>query len=222
MRIHLKTTPNDSLVTFDYQQKLVGILHKWLGSNNEEHGILSLYSFSWLHHGKKIENGLTFSEGATWFISFYNESRIKQIVKNILDNPVMFFGMAVSDVIIEETPDLSNRNFFYLGSPIFIKSSDLKFQVTKQYTFNDEEANGLMVHTLHHKMELAGLPYDESLDIRFDLDYQNKKTKMLKYRGIYNRANLCPVIIEGKPETKAFAWNVGIGNSTGIGFGSIY
>ena len=102
------------------------------------------------------------------------------------------------------------------------KSSDLKFQVTKQYTFNDEEANGLMVHTLHHKMELAGLPYDESLDIRFDLDYQNKKTKMLKYRGIYNRANLCPVIIEGKPETKAFAWNVGIGNSTGIGFGSIY
>ena len=75
---------------------------------------------------------------------------------------------------------------------------------------------------LHHKMELAGLPYDESLDIRFELDYQNKKTKMLKYRGIYNRANLCPVIIEGKPETKAFAWNVGIGNSTGIGFGSIY
>jgi CRISPR/Cas system endoribonuclease Cas6 (RAMP superfamily) len=30
------------------------------------------------------------------------------------------------------------------------------------------------------------------------------------------------VIIEGKPETKLFAWDVGIGNSTGIGFGAIY
>lgn len=45
---------------------------------------------------------------------------------------------------------------------------------------------------------------------------------MVTYRGIGNRANMCPVIIDGRPETKAFAWEVGIGNSTGIGFGSIY
>jgi CRISPR/Cas system endoribonuclease Cas6 (RAMP superfamily) len=33
--------------------------------------------------------------------------------------------------------------------------------------------------------------------------------------------NWCPIIIKGKPETKLFAWNVGLGNSTGIGFGAI-
>ena len=40
-------------------------------------------------------------------------------------------------------------------------------------------------------------------------------------KGIENRASICPLIIIAKPETIAFTWNVGIGNSTGIGFGAI-
>jgi CRISPR-associated endoribonuclease Cas6 len=71
-------------------------------------------------------------------------------------------------------------------------------------------------------MKIAGLPEDESLKIRFDISSGNKRTKVIDYRGIKNRVNLCPVIMEGKSETKAFAWNVGLGNSTGIGFGAIY
>ena len=46
MRIYLRTTPNDVIVPFDYQQKIVGTIHKWLG-NNEIHDKISLYSFSW-------------------------------------------------------------------------------------------------------------------------------------------------------------------------------
>lgn len=42
------------------------------------------------------------------------------------------------------------------------------------------------------------------------------------YNGIGNRTSWCPVRIQGKPETKVFAWATGIGNSTGAGFGSIY
>ena len=222
MRIHLKTTPNDELVSFDYQQKLVGTLHKWLGSDNDEHGNLSLYSFSWLQGGMKYGNGLTFAKGAQWFISFYDENSIKRIIKNILDNPLMFSGMSVLDVVIEETPDLSKRSLFYLGSPVFVKKIDRKNREAQQLTFNDDEAGDLMTQTLLHKMRVAGLPLDESLNIRFDLSYMKKKTKLLTYRGVDNRANMCPVLIDGRPETKAFAWNVGIGNSTGIGFGSIY
>ena len=37
MRIHLISTENKEIVPFDYQQKLVGTLHKWLGENN--HGL---------------------------------------------------------------------------------------------------------------------------------------------------------------------------------------
>lgn len=70
-------------------------------------------------------------------------------------------------------------------------------------------------------MREAGLE-DDTLDIRFDTSYNKKKLKLVRYHGIGNKASICPVIIKAKPETKLFAWNVGLGNSTGIGFGAIY
>lgn len=224
MRIHLITTPNTQIIPFDYQQKLVGTLNKWLGKYNEEHGKISLYSFSWLQQGKLAKDGLDFPHGATWFISFYDDKNIKTIIKTILKDPEMFDGMKVSNVTIEKTPDLSSRELFYVASPIFIKRfiKEGESSSDKQYTFNDSEANELMRQTLIHKMKIAGIGEDDTLDIKFDLSYSNKKTKLSTYRGIKNRTSLCPVIIQGNPETKAFAWNVGIGSSTGIGFGAIY
>ena len=71
-------------------------------------------------------------------------------------------------------------------------------------------------------MRQAGLSDDETLDIHFDLSYSKKKIKLVRYHNIGNKVSLCPIRIKGKAETKLFAWNVGIGNSTGIGFGSIY
>ncbi len=210
------------LVPFDYQQKLTGILHAWLGKCNDLHGDLSLYSFSWLSDGNASAEGLNFPKGAKWFISFADEKRIKTIIKTILSHNEMFCGMSVSDITIEETPDLSERELFYLGSPVFIKRADNESNGYNQYTYNDECANDFMKETLLHKMKQAGMAEDDTLDVSFDLSYKNKKTKLMRYKNINNKCNMCPVIIKGKPETKAFVWNVGLGNSTGIGFGSIY
>lgn len=218
MRLHIRTTRNKEVVHFNYQQKLVGVLHKWLG-RNELHGTPALYSFSWLMNAKPIDGGLDFAQGAKLFISFHDEGYLKQVVQSILKDPLMCYGMEVVDVSIEDNPDFSNRNKFLCGSPIFIR----RFNKDKDrhYTFEDENAGELLKETLLHKMDQAGLEVDETLDIRFDRS-ANARTKIIEYRNVKNRVNLCPVIIDAKPETKLFAWNVGLGNSTGIGFGSIY
>lgn len=219
MRIHLKTTVNTSPVPFDYQQKLVGTIHKWIGSNSI-HDKISLYSFSWLNGGRMIDNALQFPNGASLFISFYDADIIKRIIKSILDDPEMFCGLAVTDITIDNEPQLSERELFMCASPIFIKRK-LENGKIKQYNYNDDEANLYLKETLLSKMKEAGIE-DDSLDIRFDLSYKSKKTKLVHYHGIGSKANFCPVIIKAKPETKLFAWNVGIGNCTGIGFGAIY
>jgi len=41
MRIHLKTQPTRETIPFDHQPQLTGVIHKWLGWN-EEHGKMSL------------------------------------------------------------------------------------------------------------------------------------------------------------------------------------
>ena len=219
MRIHLKTTANTNPVPFDYQQKLVGTIHKWIG-NNTIHDKISLYSFSWLNGGRMINNALQFSNGASMFISFYDDNVIKRIVRTILNAPEMFCGLAVTDITFDDESQLSERELFMCASPIFIKRK-LENGSIKQYTYSDEQANLYLKETLLSKMKEAGIE-DDSLDIRFDLSYKNKKTKLVRYHGIGNKANFCPVIIKAKPETKLFAWNVGIGNCIGIGFGAIY
>lgn len=220
MRIHIKTTPNTEIIPYDYQQLLIGVLHKWLGKN-EIHDMISLYSYSWLMNGKGEGKGLTFENGSKWFISFYDDQYLKTIIDTILKYPEMFRGMEVTDVSIQENPDLSTQEIFSLASPVLIKRN-IGMQQEEHYTFHDKEANGLMKETLIHKMKEAGLEEDSTLNIAFDLSYNRKKTKKVNIHGVGNIANYCPLIIKGKPETKLFAWLCGVGNSTGSGFGSLY
>lgn len=221
MRIHIKTSANTKPIKFDYLQKLVGTIHKWIGPCNNVHGCISLYSFSWLMGAELIDNALEFKKGATFFLNFYDGNIVKDIINSILSDPAMFCGLVVTDIQIDDDPDLSERDLFYCASPILIKRR-IEGGKTKQISFDAPEASQYLKETLINKMRQAGLDTDESLDICFDLSYNKKKQKLVRYHGIGNKANICPVIIKGKPETKLFAWNVGIGNSTGIGFGAIY
>lgn len=218
MRLHIKTTPSTSIVPFDHLPVIVGTVHKWLGEHNDLHGKLSLYSFSWLKGGTRKDSGLEFRNGATFFISFFDDDYAKKTVKSILEQPSINWGMTVEDVVIEENPDEINEEYFFAASPILIKRQ-LNGSI-KHLIYSDAEAGSLLEETLKHKMEIAGLE-DHSLKITFDTSYQRATTKLVRYKGVENRASMCPVKITARPETKVFAWLVGLGNSTGIGFGAI-
>lgn len=223
MRIYLQTTPNDSLVPFDNQQRLLGTIHKWLG-NNEAHDKISLYSYSWLLGGKNVnDKGLTFNKGAHFFVSFYEEQYLKRLMKAILSDPDMFCGLKVTDITIAEPPLFTNEpQSFRVASPIFIKRRQDESRNYKFYLYDDKESNMLMTETLKHKMQEAGLPEDETLKVEFDLNYPHKQVKMVTIHGIKNRASMCPVIIHGTPQSKLFAWTTGVGNSTGSSFGALF
>lgn len=217
MRIHLKIHTTNKIIPFDHQSLLTGTIHKWLGWN-DEHGKVSLYSFSQLEGGKATPNGLRFERDISFFFSSHDSNLIKKMIAGIQIDPTMFHGMTVSEIIIQEDPDLSGRDLFFSASPIFIKRR--VEEKVDHIMFDDPRANTCLKETLQTKMEEAGIA-DESFDIHFEITYPKAGTKKITYNGIQNRANWCPVIIEGKPETKLFAWNVGLGNSTGIGFGAI-
>ncbi len=218
MRIYLQLTKNKELIPFNYQSFLTGVLHKWIGDGNIEHGNVSLYSFSWLHNVDTVEKGINLKRGSYFFISAYDKALIKTIVRGIMADPSLCCGSFVSAINIEETPVFSNVQHFSIASPVFVR----RFEGEKDnhITYEEEKASVYLTETMQRKLSLAGLSPD-NVKVSFDRNYHNSRTKIITYKGIGNRVNICPVIVEGTPEQVAFAWNVGVGNSTGIGFGAL-
>ena len=222
MRIRIETTSSKKILPFDYQGKLIGVIHKWLG-NNELHDKISLYSFSWLLGGVMVnKKGYIFPNGAELLISFYEDQYLKKIIDSILLDPEIFYGLCVKDItIVESSIFTEGPQRFFLASPIFIKRRIEEGIGYKYYFYDDLESNQLMTETLKHKMREAGLPEDDTLRVEFDISYSKKKKKMVTIHGIKSIANMCPVIIHGTQTSKRLACVVGLGYGTGSGYGAL-
>ena len=154
MRLHIKTSSNKELVPFDHLPFLVGAFHKWLGAN-EVHGDLSLYSLSWLKGGKGSGKGLSFSDGASFFISAHDDEVIKKIIAGLRNSPEFFCGMMVREVSIQATPSFESFKTFAVNSPVLVKKIvDGKH---KHLTFEDLESEEIMTKIFKNKLKKAGL-----------------------------------------------------------------
>lgn len=220
MRIYLHLTPNREIVPFNYQQNLVGAFHKWLG-HNELHDDISLYSLSWLSGGKMRadKKGLEFRNGAEFCISAPGPELLQKAIQGIFAGADIRWGMKVEEVRVRRTPDFGERQRFVLNSPILIKRKEAGKKHDDYYLYDHPQANELMTETLRRKLTKADLPAEVA--VRFDAEYRNPKFKMVQYKSLNIKASMCPVIVEGDARAVAAAWEVGCGNSTGVGFGCL-
>jgi CRISPR/Cas system endoribonuclease Cas6 (RAMP superfamily) len=108
MRLYLKLTRNQEIIPFNYQSFLTGTIHKWIGDNNSVHDEMSMYSFSWFQNAEaKSSRGINLTANSYFFISAYDETFMKNVLKGILDDPFVCFGVSVSDVQIVQAPQFS-------------------------------------------------------------------------------------------------------------------
>jgi len=226
MRLHFSLSSSTSLVPFSHYHALTGRLHRWLG-NNELHDGLSLYSLSGLQGGGARDGGLVFPRGATFFLSAPDTPEGTQLIGAVagaaLQDPEVCYGMEVVQIHSESTPEFGSRRVFRANSPIFIRGEKVGDKDPHILFSEPELASELMTKTLRHKLDKAGLGHlSESVKVEFDLDYKSPKIKLIHVKeNFYKKASVCPVLVEGEPEAVRFAWNCGIGNLTGSGFGSL-
>jgi CRISPR-associated endoribonuclease Cas6 len=219
MRLYLKLSRNKETIPFNYQPNLTGAIHKWIGGQNDVHDAMSLYSFSWLQNVTvRSDKGVNLTADSYFFISAYDEQLVRQLVKGIMHDPSVCYGSHVSDVQIANEPAFSNQQTFFCASPVFIRR---RIENTEKHiTYEHPQSSMYLTDTLAKKLKAAGRAAEGVL-VKFDDSYANPKTKIIRYNSIGNRVSMCPVIVEGTSEQIAFAWNVGVGNSTGIGFGAL-
>lgn len=217
MRIFIKINTNNKPIPFNYQQILTGTIHKWLGIN-DLHNNISLYSFSSLIGGEKKGDNLIFPNETGFFFSAHDKAIITRLIQGIQIKPYIDNDIQIVEIQLCKTPKFSNKELFYVQSPILVKRKIDGREI--HFTFNDQISDEYLTETLRKKLIQAGIT-EKGITVKFDRSYKQAKTKVIYYKNIGNKANVCPVIVEGNPEQIEFAWKVGLGNSTGIGFGSL-
>ncbi|CAN5465901.1 CRISPR-associated endoribonuclease Cas6 [soil metagenome] len=229
MRLHFTLSPNIEPVPFAYQHWLTGVFHKWL-ADNDLHDKISLYSLSWLDGSHRVRNKLEFSNGAKWFVSFYEDEYVEKLVNGALSDPKMFCGMHVERIEQQTTPDFGEKYRFKVASPVFVKGKQPENgKPPHHFLYNEPESDLLMTATLIHKMDVANreanemrfTETDKQVKVSFDREFATPKIKLVRIKNIDHKTSICPIIIEGTNKALQFAWNVGIGNSTGSCFGSL-
>lgn len=232
MRLHFQLSPSRQTVPFDYAQPLASVFNSWLGNNNAHHSALSLYSLGWIQSARshKRPDGFEFPMGAHWFLSApdtpQGQSLLEQIIEATSRFPQFLFGMEIVETSAQSTPDFSERHNFRVGSPVFIRG-DQDEERDLHVLWDHPRADELLTRTLRHKLDAAGLSHlSESASVSFDQSYAYPKSKLIwikegNGKPFRKRASFCPVVVSGNPEAVKFAWNVGCGGLTGMGFGSL-
>lgn len=239
MRALIRFSPNTYTVPFNHLPKVVGFIHRCIGKDNALHDSVSLYSLGWLQGGVKRREGLHFPEGAQLSFSAHDAQVLLQLIQGVQADSRFAFGMTAEEVVLQKPPYVETGEArFGVASPVLVRKEVLfeelpeKIQkhmqehgnvpekAVKYLTYEDEETDEILTGVFHTKLKAAGLP-TEGASVRFDRDYFRPRVKLVDYDGVKSKASLCPVIVKGSPEQIAFCWKVGVGQSTGVGFGAL-
>lgn len=221
MRLQVQLTPTIQSVPYDHLHQLTGALHKWLGQNDIHDG-LSLYSFGWLRGGESRNGSLRFPKGATWNISFFDDEKARQLLKGMLSQPELGFGMRIFEIREVAPPSFQSHHYFLTdGSSIVIRQK--RADGSRAYLLWDDPATDqALTQSFQRKLTAAGFSgADLGVTASFDRTYQNARTRKIAIKGTNHRGSECPVIVEGTPDALYFAWTVGLGELTGSGFGAL-
>lgn len=222
MRVILNLSESLEIVPYTYKERCTDFLHDCVPLG-DLHGGPSLFSFSNLRGDAKCSaEGINFPYGAQIFYNFHSKEAAELFVKGVKRSPYFGFGMRVKSVFIQQNPSFefhADGVVFKTTSNVLVKS---KKEDSKGYEFlfaGDPKANVIMTRILNNKAKLAGIEHIGR--VFFDPTYKRTKLKAWNYKGIVNKTSACPIVVQGHPEILEFAWNVGVGNSTGIGFGAL-
>jgi CRISPR-associated endoribonuclease Cas6 len=223
MRIKITYSPNNTPVPISNQHMLNAYIHKSLGRDNEYHDIKSNYNISHLYGGKLDikTNTLDFSRGGYIIISSLDTGFINSLLIGIINNPVLFHGMSFNGVEHINETFMDGWNHFITLSPFIIKEYVDKKKY-KFYTLKDDGFEKVVKDYLVNKVSMINPKLDLSDFEVLIPKHEHHKVKSILVKNVINRGSHCQISIKTNKAVAELLYNIGIGQSTGSGFGCIY
>lgn len=218
MRLKIKLTKSEKLLPINNQSIVNGFIHKLIGKNNKYHNTYSNYCISSLRGGKFVgDNKISFKNGGYIVISTSDNELLNKILLGILEYKDFYLDIMVSG--FEYLPDedyFNGYNHFRTLTPILLKDK------SGFHTIND---NDFVEHlTIQTKRKLS--KYNPKLnldDFKIEIKKHDRhKVKKVLIKNVINKASQCHLDIYCTKGVAKALFDIGIGNSTGSGFGMIY
>jgi len=222
MRIKINFTKNTRPVNIANQSQVNGYIHKCLGQNNPYHDTINNYAVSSLMGGKLNDDKktLSFNNGGYITVSSNDTEFMNKLVMGVLSNQELTCGMKFAGIDPINETFVNGWNHFATLSPFLIKektNNGYKF-----ITLNDDNFQTKIKNYLINKLSKINPNLNlNDFDVKIP-NNPNHKIKKIMVKNVINHANQCHISIHCNKQTAELLYNIGLGQSTGSGFGTIY
>ena len=222
MRIKVLLSGTNNELPINNQHIVNSFIHRSIGKDNKYHNTKNDYSISSLQGGKWIKDtgNISLKNGGYILITSLNKEFLDSIMLGLYTTP--FYGdIKVSGLEFIDEVFFNGWNYFVTLSPFIIK----KYSSKKEYGFNtldDDNFELLVKDYLINKLVKINSKLDLS-DFNVVIPkHNNHKTVKVMVKNVKNIANSCHINIYTNKKVAELLYNIGIGQSTGCGFGTIY
>jgi len=224
MRIKIKFTGNYLPVPIQNYTLMNAYINKALGPNNEFHDKSGLYNISSLQGGKLSENKhtLDFPDGAYFFVSSPQDEFVLKFFEGVSKNPDFGFGIKFKEVIFIQEKFVDGWNLFNTISPALFRES-VKMKPDKFGLITDSDFTDYMRNRIIKKFKHIVPDYDfeNNFELKINQDRVGHKVKSILVKNRINKASQFGFSVRCTKQFAELLYNVGIGQSTNSGFGTI-
>lgn len=218
IKIYFKPTNGSDKVVlpFNTQKELNSFLHKTIGVNNKWHDAFSNYSISGIQGGKMLDPGSIIFKDTMPYIQFttLDTELMEVLLTNLSKKEHTFYNLEYDRV------EFQSRNIEkYYDNVQTISPLLLVDKTGRKITFKDEHFIETLKKNCIDKLAHFGINDDT-----FDIVLRNPEKSKTKLVFVGNISNLCTYSsfkVYGKKETRETIYALGLGKSTGSGFGAV-
>lgn len=220
MRLKIVFKGDNVVIPSNTQHLVNSYIHKCLGRNNEYHDAKSNYSVSTLQNGiLDVDNHTITVDGEVYIVVSSLDSEFNnKLIVGALSNNTFYPGITLHSFMPIEEKFHNGWNYFRTLTPMLIKGQGRGEYITISNT-EKEEFTAIVKNHLLRKLSKVDSTLDLSnFDIRIIWCYE----RTVWVKNVRNQANLCQIDIHTNKRVAETLYNLGIGQSTGSGFGTIY
>lgn len=224
MRIKINLAGNNIVLPNNTQHLVNSYFHKCLGHNNTYHDLYSDYSISSIQGGYlDIKNKSLIINNAFIIVSSFDDTMISKLVIGIMNNKSFYDGISVVNIEpMQEELFYNGYNHFRTLTPFLIRQNNKEI-TTNDFSSLEEMSEFVNLITIN---KLSKISSKHNLNLKLDfsikIEWCHSIRRFMKpnCRAMY--VNNCGFTFIGSKKEASLLYDIGIGQSTGSGFGCIY